>query len=86
MSRNRIVLPIHAFVGAAIIVALGAAAVTAARDEVSNSVKGFDFTREIVGTADVVVFGILVLTAVFALLSVVFGALATTRGPSGRGR
>jgi len=86
VSRNRIVLPIHAFVGAAIIVALGAAAVTAARDEVSNSVKGFEFTREIVGTADVVVFGILVLTAVFALLSVVFGALATTRGTSGRGR
>ena len=86
MSRNRIILPIHAFVGAAIIVALGAAAVTAARDGVSNSAEGFAFTREIVGTADIVVFGILVLAAVFALLSVVFGALATTRGSSGRGR
>jgi len=83
---KRIVLPIHAFVGAGIIVALGAAAVTAARDGVSNSAEGFEFTRNLVGAADIVVFGILVLAAVFALLSVVFGALATTRGSSGRGR
>jgi len=85
VSRNRIIVPIHAFVGAAIIVALGAAAVTAARDGVANSTDGFAFIRELVATADVVVFGVLVLAAVFALLSVVFGALATARG-SGRGR
>lgn len=85
MSRNRIIVPIHAFVGAAIIVALGAAAVTAARDGVANSTDGFEFIRELVATADVVVFGVLVLAAVFALLSVVFGALAAARG-SGRGR
>jgi hypothetical protein len=82
---TRIIDPIHAFVGAAIIVALGAAAVTAARDSVPASTDGFAFTRDLVGTADVVVFGVLVLAAVFALISVVFGALATARG-SGRGR
>lgn len=82
---SRIIYPIHAFVGAAIILALGAAAVTAARDGVANSTDGLKFIRELIATADVVVFGILVLAAVFALLSVVFGALATAGG-SGRGR
>jgi hypothetical protein len=81
---NRVIYPIHAFVGAAIIIALGAAAVTAARDNVPTSTDGFAYIREIIATADVVVFGILVLAAVFALMSVVFGALTTARGTGRR--